>query len=151
MKVASAFLCDAATVREGLLHVLGGGITRLWREEVPAPMGVAVALLLEVDRSELGRPHQLEMVVMGEDGGEVAKVQGGFQSPPNPHLEFGENALLPIQVPLHGAAVPTYGQYSMSVHIDNVMHARLTFIVRHPSQKPGPNLPAGEGPSSPEQ
>jgi hypothetical protein len=135
MNVAAAFLCDAATVREGLLHVLGGGVTRLWRDEFPAPMNVAIALLLELDRSELGRPHQLEMAVMDEDGGSVATVQGGFQFPPQPSLEFGENAVIPFTVPLHEAAVPKVGPYSISIHIDNVMHRRLTFSVRPLSER----------------
>jgi hypothetical protein len=135
MKVAAAFLCDAATVREGLLHVLGGGVTRLWIDEFPAPMNVAVALLLELDRSELGRPHQLDMTVMDEDGGTIASVQGGFQFPPNPSLAFGENALIPFTVPLHLAAVPKLGQYSISVQIDNVLHSRLMFAVRPTSDR----------------
>lgn len=47
MQLASAILCDFAQVREGLLFVSGGGITRIWRETFPAAAGVSLALVFE--------------------------------------------------------------------------------------------------------
>ena len=38
MQVVTALLCDYASVREGLLNILGGGVNRLWRAELPAPL-----------------------------------------------------------------------------------------------------------------
>jgi hypothetical protein len=130
MNIGAAFLCDSASVREGLLHVLGGGITRLWRDQYPAPMNVALALLLELDRTELGRPHQLEITVMGEDGADIARVEGGFQSPPNPNLDFGEDALVPFIIPLQPVGLPNEGRYVISIMIDNVARKRLDFAAR---------------------
>lgn len=37
-------LCDAATIRENLLHVLGGGVTHVIRPSFPAPLGCTLAL-----------------------------------------------------------------------------------------------------------
>jgi hypothetical protein len=34
-----ALLCDAATVRENVLHILGGGLGQLWRDVYPARLG----------------------------------------------------------------------------------------------------------------
>lgn len=38
-----AVLCDRATVRDGLLHILGAGVTIVYRDKVPAPLDVDVA------------------------------------------------------------------------------------------------------------
>jgi glutamate-5-semialdehyde dehydrogenase len=40
MDVTTAMLADFAQVREGLLFVSSGGITRCYREQLPAPLGV---------------------------------------------------------------------------------------------------------------
>ena len=43
MEVTTAMLSDFAQVREGLLFVSSGGITRCYREQLPAPLGVHLA------------------------------------------------------------------------------------------------------------
>ena len=45
MRIDTALLCDAATERDGLLNVLGGGITVATRPEFPAPLGMTLALV----------------------------------------------------------------------------------------------------------
>ena len=59
MEIQAAILCDSATVREGLLHVLGGGINRLYRSELPAPLGVALALLVAFEPEEVDQLHEV--------------------------------------------------------------------------------------------
>ena len=46
MDIRVATLCDFAQVREGLLFVSSAGITRVYRESFPAPIGVMLALVL---------------------------------------------------------------------------------------------------------
>lgn len=41
-------LCDGASIREGLLGVLGGGISQIMRPEYPAELGVTIALMVEL-------------------------------------------------------------------------------------------------------
>src|SRR6185369_17203940 len=45
-----AFICDAVTVREGLLQVLGAGITFLNRKEFPAPVLMSIAATLSAEK-----------------------------------------------------------------------------------------------------
>jgi hypothetical protein len=52
MRIIAGVLCDYAEVREGLLTIVSAGITRLWRAELPAPMGVFLALQVEVEANE---------------------------------------------------------------------------------------------------
>lgn len=133
MQVASALLCDAASVREGLLFVMGGGITRLWRENFPAPMAVELAVVLELRQSELSRPHEIEVIVQGEDGGRVAHVKGGVQAAGD--LEFGETLLVPIILSLRDAGLPREGRYDIEIAVDGNHHRTIMFQAR-PRPKP---------------
>ena len=45
-----ALLCDAATVRDSLLHILGGGIVKMAPLQYPAPIPAILALQLTFDR-----------------------------------------------------------------------------------------------------
>ena len=70
-----AMLCDAATVREGLLNVLGAGITRLHREQFPAAMGTQLALLLHSNAKEMGKPHKLLITITHETKEKIAELE----------------------------------------------------------------------------
>lgn len=97
MKASLFVMCDRATVREGLLHILGAGVSRLGRPSLPAPMGVDLAVLLIPDRfEELPGQHQISVVV--RDGAEIgiARVQFGLgfgsvdeQLDPLPNIPLG--------------------------------------------------------------
>ena len=76
MDVTTAMLADFAQVREGLLFVSSGGITRCYREQLPAPLGVHLAIVLELDRLEAERPHEVRVVVVDEDGRRARRDRG---------------------------------------------------------------------------
>lgn len=62
-------LCDAASIREGLLHVLGAGITSMQRAEFPASLGCVLALQLELVLEGQGmHAVNIEMAFTGPDG-----------------------------------------------------------------------------------
>jgi hypothetical protein len=129
--VNAAILCDFASVREGLLNVVGGGITRLWRPQLPAPMNLSVALMLELHYLELGKDHELAVVVVSEDGEQVIEVKGAFN--PNGDLDVGENLLVPMALDLRAANLATYGSYNVEVSVDGTHHRTLPFQVRPPT------------------
>lgn len=125
-------LCDYATVREGLLHVLGGGINRLWREEYPAPLGVTLALLFEIHPTEMNSDHILQVVMIGEDGQEIGHVNADFQVASDPIKgRPGENVILPLVVPLHQVVLPVSGAYSVEILIDG-QHKRSLGVLASP-------------------
>jgi hypothetical protein len=127
-RVSSALLCDAATVREGLLHVLGGGITRLHRSEYPAPMQVTLVLQIVLTPVEIGFEHDVTALVQTEDGDVIIQASGHLEaSPPNPMLEPGESVILPLVMNLSGVILPAAGGYSVEVLVDEVHQASLTF------------------------
>lgn len=139
MQVAAAMLCDFASVRDNLLFVIGGCLTRLYRDEYPAAMGVSLALTLELHRMELGRPHELHILVLGADGEQHAEIQGGFNAAGE--VEPGETLLVPIPFDLRAVGLPAPGRYSVEISVDGTHHRTLPFrLEARPAEPPG--LPA---------
>lgn len=108
-------ICDAASVREGLLHVLGGGITHAFANSLPAPVAHSVGLLIDLSPHEARRPHEVHLTVKSPSEKKVFEAMGGFQA----IHTFDANA--------HGyAAFPMpfmfqaeeYGQYSVRISVD---------------------------------
>jgi hypothetical protein len=139
VKVTTGILCDFASVREGLLFVVGGGITRVRRAQYPAPFGCSVALLVELHQMELPRPHELELRVVGPDGENIASIKGGFQASGPADFDIGENLPIPVVVDLRGAQLTKPGRYNVEASIDGSHQLTLSFRATL--------LPAVEGPS----
>jgi hypothetical protein len=57
-------LCDAAQTAEGKLYILGGG----WSMIGPDPSPISVAMKIDLDWSEIDRPHHWELFLLDEDG-----------------------------------------------------------------------------------
>lgn len=133
MQVTTALLCDFAQVREGLLFVSSGGVTRLHREALPAPLGICFAVVVTLDRIELQRHHEFQVVVMDADGTQVAEVLGGFHADPA-NLEIGEKQQIPLAIDLRMAGVGTYGPHSVSLYIDGNLSHEAAFYVVQPSR-----------------
>ncbi len=134
MKI-DALLCDYATVREGLLHILGGGINRLWREEYPANLGVSLALLFEVHPTEMNSEHSLSVVLIDEDGLQFGHVNADFHISAEPGKgRPGENLILPLVVPLQQVVLSKPGAYSVEILIDGQHKRSLTVLATHPRE-----------------
>jgi hypothetical protein len=127
VKVTTGILCDFASVREGLLFVVGGGITRIRRVQYPAPLGCSVALLVELHQMELARPHELELRVVGPDGEDVGGIKAGFQASGPADLDIGENLPIPVVVDLRGASLDKPGRYNVEASIDGSHQLTLSF------------------------
>ena len=120
-------LCDHAQVRDGLLFVLSGGISRIMRDSFPAAMGTCLALVLECDSTETDRPHQLEILVVGEDGEEVARMEAEVQIDGTNRARLAENLQLPISVDLRAAGLARPGAYELHVYVDAEHRRTLQF------------------------
>lgn len=129
MRIDCALLCDAATVREGLLHVLGGGVTRAGRQSYPAPVNLTLALRILVHPTEAGRQHTLVVLLQGEDGESVTELTIAFGVEDASALEAGEQISLPLPLPLPEAVqLPQPGRYSFEILIDNIHQQSVSFI-----------------------
>lgn len=128
MKISTAMLCDAATVREGLLHVLGGGVTRLGRGEFPARMDVELALMVRQHPTEFDGRHMMRVVVQSADGDEVAGAELTWGPVQVLDGEVHGEAWQPVVVPLRLVQLPGPGDYSVEVLIDGIHQVSLPFV-----------------------
>jgi hypothetical protein len=126
-----SLLCDAATVRDGLLHVLGAGITRITRPAFPAKMGVELALLLTFENAAAAEgDHRLVVRVEGA-GQEVGRVEiafGARSAEEIPEQDRNRQALAPLVVPLREVALPEPGDYTIVVALDEKPLSRNEFV-----------------------
>jgi hypothetical protein len=113
-------------VRAGLLFVCSGGINRVYRPNFPAPSGVVLALVIELDEVESERPHELDVRVLGEDGQEVANIKGAFEVNA-PQRRAGERVHVPVVVDFRDANVPGAGVFDVRVYLDGNHRRTLTF------------------------
>ena len=127
IEVTTALLCDHAEVRDGLLFVLSGGITRIMRDSFPAAMGTCLALMLEFESTETDVVHQLEILVLGEDGEEVARMDAELQVDSSTQARLAENLQLPIAVDLRAAGLAKPGAYELHVAVDAQHRRTLQF------------------------
>lgn len=138
MRIDSALLCDAATAREGLLNILGGGITRAGRPKFPGPLGLTLALRIIVHPTEADQPHQLVVLLQGEDGQELARVDIGFEVADLGAFQPGDQISVPVAIPMPlEVQLPEPARYSFEVLIDGIHQTTVPFIA-HVIEPPQP-------------
>jgi hypothetical protein len=126
MRVDTCLLCDAVTVREGLLNILSGGITEVRHQEYPAELGVSLALRVMVHPTEIAHSHQVEIILQDADGDRVTRVEIGTEPgeensvPPGDEGEMLLAWTFPAQPKL-----PHPGRYSFELLIDGVHQASV--------------------------
>jgi hypothetical protein len=137
MRISSLVVCDFAQVREGLLTICSGGITRVAVPEVPAPLGVMLAALLELGPGDMGPIHEVTWRVSHvEVAATVANGLGAVQVTQAPGHEPGEPVQIPLLVDLRHVAVSSLGQHDIKVTVDGApdMEVRSLWVVSRPPQ-----------------
>lgn len=140
MEIQAVIVCDAATVREGLLHILGGGITRMWRPTLPAPFGAAVALLVDLSQADAEIPHEIGVTLVGPNEQVLARAMGGLQVQAAPNIEAGEHMLAPFVLNLQIVPVALYGQHRIDVTADMGATVSRRLWILHPEELTLPPL-----------
>lgn len=141
MRVVAAFLCDAVTVRDNLLHVLGGGVNVTARTEMPSALGVNGALMMEAGREELGRDHYLTVMVERVEGKVVGQLSAVLAlGPPDDSYPPDIVSSVPVALPLASLPLTEYGSYSVRVILDDEVATTMQLLV---TQQPAPVPPAG--------
>jgi Family of unknown function (DUF6941) len=77
---------------------------------------VVVRALFHV--TETGRDHEFTLTAMDEDGGEVARIDGGLRVERQPDLPPGWDQGVNLVISLNGMPIPRFGLYSISLQID---------------------------------
>lgn len=130
-QLKSLILCDFAQIREGLLFVQSGGLTRLASPTFPAKFACHVAALVWLPPDEAGSAHQLVMKVKSASTATlVATVNVALhETAPPAGLQPGEGRQVPIVVPLAAVTFPGPGEYDIQVEVDDQFAGDLSFRV----------------------
>lgn len=109
-------LCDAASVREGLLHILGAGINSIHREgEYPAEIGATIAAVVAF-KGEKPRPPRLTLRISTSEG-EPIGIEDLVLGPTEEEefeLDSGPIYTIPIVVNISEMNLPSPGRYRIS-------------------------------------
>ena len=120
MKIVSSLLCDYATVREGLLHVLGGGVTQVRREEVPTDgLDLSIALMFAyADFADFTSAHEFSVTIVDTSSGKsVAVAKAKIVNVPMQE-EMAPLPSVPAVLSLRALSLPSYSVYSVQISID---------------------------------
>ena len=118
MRLECAMVCDAVTVRDGLLHILGGGIGRVPRLGFPATLDNDVALRLTMTPDEVKAQHKIEIRVLTGTGQLASTVTGEFATAIPDGAPVGSDISLNIPVSLRQVVVPGPDRYAVEVVVD---------------------------------
>lgn len=141
--IKSAVLCDAASIRDGLLHMLGGGISLFGRESFPAPFDATLALVFELSNvSHTGESHAIDIRAhrFGGLDSPIFEVHTVITTEPGADPEAFQYA--PFVFNLRNAGLPEAGSYEITVHLDGApvtsvrFHAKLSEIPEASDREP---------------
>jgi hypothetical protein len=128
LDLSTAVLCDFAQVRDRLLFVSSGAVSRLYRQELPSPLGLMVGLVIEVPLEDAGMEHKLRAEVINRHGTVLATLENLFR--------VGDVGLFPHevqQVPLvlsiTGVRARTWGTHQVRLYLDDELVRALTLYV----------------------
>lgn len=133
--VLVATLCDAATVRDGLLNVLGGGITTLWRDSFPAPIQATFAGLLSVPDEEDSTGLEVRVRIRSCDLDEPLVPDYGMKLEVDPnYLKLpgsmkGAPSSVPMIINYSDVGVREPGNYVIEVFVRENIGAEVFFRV----------------------
>lgn len=149
MEIQAAILCDFAQVREGVLFVASGGVSRLIRRPgEPSSIAICLAAIIELLPNEIPLVHEITVTVTRDSGGQTVGVAtAAFQYPPQMRLEPGEAAVVPIAISLAPVTITDLGMYDVRISVDGGVPAIRTLYVvpppqGHPLATPEPPLPS---------
>jgi hypothetical protein len=140
MKLKNIFLCDAATAHpDNTFSVLRGGISVLNLSIPPngdlsqvPPLQITLVGTIELEVTEMGRVHNVELACMDLDGQKVLPdVRGSFQTPVSSKRGYFNlilNTLLKISKP---------GEYCFYVNVDGLeLGSQPLTVLFHQLQPP---------------
>ncbi len=129
MRLESAIICDAATVREGLVHILGGGVSVLSRAQFPATMGVSVAIGVRLIVEELAVEQSIGVAVNDVAGALVGSMETEIVVPREVNQPGGP-PVIPLVVPIGMILLPAEGVYSVEISVNGKAQISLPFEAR---------------------
>jgi hypothetical protein len=126
-RLTTLLLCDFAQVREGLLFVSSGGVSRVVQSNYPANPRLHLAMVVHLPAASLGNAHQVHVRLKYPDTAEViANAEVTIQL--NVSTAFpGEGINIPQVIDLVAIQFPRPGQVDVQVSIGEEPSGDLSF------------------------
>jgi hypothetical protein len=139
MKLSMVTVCDAATVREGLLHVLGAGISEIGRPSEPFELGAVLVAVVQLDQDEIRKAAdiQVQIQITNDASSEIVLEVGGTFSAGD-RQRVGRVEYVPIVVDASMAMLPHYGEYTVRFVVEGLSPWDLP-LTAVSSSRPAPN------------
>lgn len=119
MKVDFAFLADSAQVIDGKLFVMGGGFDTIWTTRLPAiQQHVAFVMRLLFSNKDAGKRHNLEIKVVHEDKGEVARLSGELRIEKQPRTPMVGASSVSTVMNIESLQFRELGNYRFEIHVN---------------------------------
>jgi hypothetical protein len=128
LDLSTAVLCDFAQVRDRLLFVSSGAVSRLYRQELPSPLGLMVGLVIEVPLEDAGMDHQLRAEVINRHGTVLATLENTFRVS-DVGLFPHEVQQVPLVLSITGVRARTWGTHQVRLYLDGDLVRALTLYV----------------------
>jgi hypothetical protein len=127
-RLTTLLLCDFAQVREGLLFVSSGGVSRVVQSTFPANPRLHLAMVVHLSAESLGQSHQVHVRLKYPDTAEViANAEVAIQLNAVPAAFPGEGINLPQVIDLVPISFDRPGQVDVQVSIDGSPAGDLSF------------------------
>lgn len=130
MRVSVAGLADAASIREGLLNVLGFGVTSIFVPHLPIAANVVLPLVLEATAADMEEQHTLTVDVRLPDG-EVTEFGRVVLDAMESNVNDGRLPVNLIQVlPFNAFPLRDPGLHQVEITVDEAAPVVVPFVVQ---------------------
>ncbi len=127
LRITTLVLCDYAQVREGLLFVSSGGISRVKASSFPANLRVHLAAVVHLPPDTVSQPHRLNVKFKYPDAAAmIANVDVDIHLDQVRGVYPGEGVNFPQVLDLSAIPFPRAGQVDIQVSIDDQIAGDLS-------------------------
>lgn len=132
--LTTLLLCDYANIREGMINIVSGGITRIGSSiGFPTAIDAHLAMSVYVQPHRVRETHTGRVVLRYPDTvEEIVRIE--FQFHGDADLHPGEGLNFHFALPLQGVQAPHAGQIDVSVTVNEAPIGLLSFWMVDASQ-----------------
>jgi hypothetical protein len=125
-RITTMLLCDFAQVREGLLTVVSGGVTRVGLSRFPSPTPLYLAIVLYLPPDATDREHAVRVLFKYPETAEKFAEANVNVSPHVGDEQRVEGISFPVPLDLRGVTLPKAGLIDIQVEVDGELQGELT-------------------------
>lgn len=130
IELTSALLCDFAQVRENMLFVSSGGVSRLTTSVLPCPFALHLALVFEIPPADIGESFRVNVAVAHAPSAHVeGTAEAVLSTQSNNDMLPGEPMVLPMAADLRPIEVHNPGPHDVRVNVNGQLARFLTVNV----------------------